>query len=97
MSVWFVIPSEGLLDPYYFDSETVRKEGYCELLDTYVRNKFETFFENPSFQQDGAPPHMNHGVRDFLRDTFGENWIGKYGPENWPAKSPDLTPPEFFV
>ncbi len=37
MAVWCAIYSEGVLDPYYFDNETVREEDYCELLDTYVR------------------------------------------------------------
>ncbi len=61
-----------------------------------MRNESEKFTENELFLQDDAPPHMSHDARDLLRDIFGENWIGKYGPENWPTRSPDLTPPGFF-
>ena len=28
---------------------------------------------------------------------FRENWVGKYGLDNWHAGSLDLTPPDFFV
>ncbi len=31
-----------------------------------------------------------------FRDIFRENWIGKFGPENWPARWPDITPPDIF-
>ncbi len=84
-----------MLDPYYFGNETVRKEDYCEFLDTYVRNEYEIFPANALFQHEGASPHTIHDTRDILRDIFEENWIGKYGPENWPARSPDITPTDF--
>ena len=97
ITVWCAIHSEGVLDPYYFNNETVRKEDYCQLLDTYVRDEAPNFPTNALFQQDGASPHTSHEARELLGDIFGENWIGKYGPQNWPARSPDLTPPDFFL
>ncbi len=30
--------SEVVLDSYYIDNQTVRKEDFCELLDSYVQN-----------------------------------------------------------
>ena len=62
-----------------------------------MRNESETFPANGLFHQDGAPPHTSHDACDLSRDIFGDNWIGNYGPENWPARSPDITPPVFFV
>jgi hypothetical protein len=41
------------------------------------------------FQQDGAPPHFSRIAREELTLQFGENWIGRGGP--------DLTPPDFFL
>jgi hypothetical protein len=49
------------------------------------------------FQQDGAPPHFNRTAREELKLQFGENWIGRGGPISWSARSPDLTPPDFFL
>ena len=30
-------------------------------------------------------------------ETFPGRWIGRRGPIEWPARSPDLTPPDFFL
>ncbi len=38
-----------------------------------------------------------HEARALLRVMHGEKWIEKYGPENWPARSSDTTPPDIFV
>ena len=35
-------------------------------------------------------------VRDALDRQFPERWIGRGGPTPWPARSPDLTPLDFF-
>ena len=29
--------------------------------------------------------------------NFEGKWIGRRGPIEWPARSPDLTPPDFFL
>ena len=55
LTLWCAIHSQGVLDPYYFDNETVRKEDYCELLDSYVRAEAENFPDNALFQQNDAP------------------------------------------
>ncbi len=82
-----------MLNSYYFDNESVRKEDCCESIHTKVRYKSE----NALFLQNGASLHTSHDTRDLLRDIFGENWIGKFGPENWPTSLPDLTPLDVFV
>jgi hypothetical protein len=35
--------------------------------------------------------------RQFLDDTCSNLWCSRDGPIPWPANSPDLTPPDFFV
>jgi hypothetical protein len=44
-------------------------------------------------QQDGAPSHFCHHVRNHLAGR----WIGRDGPIAWPPRSPDLTPLGFFL
>ena len=49
------------------------------------------------FQLDGAPPHFTSEVRNFLNYCFPGRWIGRGGPHNWPARSPDLSPLDYCV
>ena len=49
------------------------------------------------FQLDGAPPHCGLRVRKALDDAFPNRWIGRDGPTFWPARSPDITPLDFFL
>ena len=67
-------------------------------------------FQVPAwFQQDGAPPHSTNNVTNCLNAEFGQHgWIGNkshtLGPATahrnesikWPARSPDLTPLDYF-
>jgi len=49
------------------------------------------------FQMDGAPGHWAKDVRSFMDRKFPNKWIGRSGPISWPPRSPDLTPPDFFL
>lgn len=49
------------------------------------------------FQQDGAPPHYGVIVRQYLNEVFQDRWIGRRGHIEWPPRSPDLTPLDFFL
>lgn len=53
--------------------------------------------QNMVYQQDGAPPHNSRIVRQTLQEKFLNRWIGRGGPISWPARSPDLTPMDFFL
>lgn len=60
------------------------------------------------FQQDGAAPHNSGIVTNYLNQQFPNKWIGNtshtLGPATsatnlqikWPARSPDLTPLDYF-
>lgn len=49
------------------------------------------------FQNDGAPCHYAAQVRNYLNSTYPNRWIGRRGPINWPPRSPDLNPIDFFI
>ncbi|GFW60967.1 putative DD41D transposase [Trichonephila clavipes] len=48
-------------------------------------------------QQDGATCHTAHATIDLLKDTFGDRLISSFGPVNWPPRSCDLTPLDYFL
>ena len=49
------------------------------------------------FMQDGAPPHFALTVRAWLDQHFSGRWLGRRGPHEWPPRSPDLTPCDFYL
>ncbi|GFT29969.1 DUF4817 domain-containing protein [Trichonephila clavipes] len=49
------------------------------------------------FQQDGATCHTARATIDLLNDTFGDRLISRFGPVNWPPRSRDLTPLDYFL
>jgi hypothetical protein len=44
------------------------------------------------FQNFTAPPHFSRQVARYQIKQFLNRWIGCDGPQNWPPRSPDLTP-----
>ncbi|GFT77327.1 transposable element Tc3 transposase [Trichonephila clavipes] len=49
------------------------------------------------FQQDDAICHTARATIDLLKDTFGDRLISRFGPVNWPPRSCDLTPLDYFL
>ncbi|GFU98025.1 histone-lysine N-methyltransferase SETMAR [Trichonephila clavipes] len=49
------------------------------------------------FQQDGATCHTALATIDLLKGTFGDRLISRFGPVNWPPRSCDITPLDYFL
>ncbi|GFW98700.1 putative transposable element [Trichonephila clavipes] len=49
------------------------------------------------FQQDGATCHTARATIDLLKDTLGDRLISRFGTVNWPPRSCDLTPLDYFL
>jgi hypothetical protein len=71
----------------------VLRDHLNNLLDAVVplNQRYQLWLEH-----DGTPPPYSVLAREEFQMQFGENWIGRRGPINWPARSPDLTPLDFF-
>ena len=48
------------------------------------------------FQQDGATAHTAQRSLQVLREMFPDRLISLRGDIGWPARSPDLSPCDFF-
>jgi len=44
-----------------------------------------------------AAAHFGCQVWEYLTTTYNDHWTGQDGPIAWPARSPDLTPMDFFL
>ncbi|GFV69184.1 DUF4817 domain-containing protein [Trichonephila clavipes] len=49
------------------------------------------------FRQDNATCPTVRATIDLLKDTYGDRLISRFGPVNWPPRSCDLTPLDYFL
>jgi hypothetical protein len=100
INVWAGILGDRILGPFLFEGN-LTAEQYLRFLNTEFQNFLMDIplahLPHLWFQQDGAPAHNSGIVRQFLEAEFPGRWIGTRGPVEWPARSPDLTPPDFFL
>jgi hypothetical protein len=86
--------------PVFLDNKLtgVRYRQYLEnTLQPYLDEMTLTSRLRFYFQQDGAPPHFSIVARQWLNQWLPGRWIGRRGPVEWPPRSPDLTPLNFFL
>jgi hypothetical protein len=95
--VWCAISKKGIIGPYFYENENVTGETYKKMLRYYFFPKLRDYSSDVIFQQDGAAPHFAVIVRQYLNYKLPGRWMGRGGPISWPARSPDLTPCDFFL
>lgn len=66
-------------------------------MDTYVDNLPLNERLQIWYQHDGAGAHNTNFINQLLEAHFGDQWIANNGPHRWPARSPDITPLDFFI
>jgi len=100
INVWAGIINNFVIGPFFFEG-TLTGRSFIHFLE----NDFEELINNVPqdmrnemwFQLDGAPPHFAINVRQWLNENFQNKWIGRGSTIRWPARSPDLTPLDFFL
>ena len=100
LNIWMGILGDRLLGPVVLAN---RLTGPVYL--NFLENKLPELLEDVPlnerseiwFMHDGAPAHFLIDVRDYLSRHFNQRWIGRGGPIPWPARSPDLTPLDYFL
>ena len=106
VNVWGGIVGDHIIGPFFIDGN-LNGDNYLALLQNNVVPALTNLYPDPAnpqvlaniiwFQQDGAPPHYQINVRQYLNQIFPNRWIGRRGSMEWPARSPDLTPLDFFL
>lgn len=100
MNVWAGIIGNKLVGPVILP-QVLNSSFYCDFLENTLPDLLDdipaTTRRRLYYQHDGAPAHTARIVKDKLDQKFPERWIGRSGPIHWPARSPDLTPLDFFL
>ena len=100
VNVWAGILNNTIIGPYFIDGN-LNAQKYESLLKEHIVPKVRQLAEHHTgelwFQQDGATPHYAVSVRNYLNVEFRNKWIGRRGEIEWPARSPDLSPLDYFL
>lgn len=100
LNVWGGIIGDFVVGPHFFEGP-LNGDNYLNFLIMVLPELLEDIplnvHQNLIFQHDGAPPHYARNVRNYLNNQWREQWIGRGGHISWPARSPDLTPMDFFL
>lgn len=106
VNVWAGIVGDHIIGPFFINGN-LNGDNYLALLQNNVLPTLTNLYPDPAnpqlpanmiwFQQDGAPPHYQINVRQYLNRVFPNRWIGRRGSMEWPARSPDLTSLDFFL
>jgi len=98
VNVWLGIIGDHIIGPEFIqnnvnaDYYTVFLLRFPELLENVpLAQRIEMLF-----QQDGHPAHTSCLARIILNQKFPRRWIGLHGSQEWPPRSPDLTPMDFL-
>ncbi|GFX27772.1 uncharacterized protein TNCV_2614321 [Trichonephila clavipes] len=103
LTVWCALWAGGIIGPYFFKNDeghnvTVNGDRYRAMITNFFIPELNNHdVQELWFQQDGATCHTAHATIDLLKDTFGDRLISRFGPVNWPPRSCDLTPLDYFL
>lgn len=103
VTVWCGFWSGGIIGPFFFENDegaavTVNGERYRAMLTDWFFGQMEEYdLDDIWFQQDGATCHTAHATVDVLRPIFENRIISKNGDVNWPPRSCDLTPLDYYL
>ncbi|GFU47872.1 DUF4817 domain-containing protein [Trichonephila clavipes] len=92
----------GLMESFFKNDEghnvTVNGDRYRAMITNFFIPELNNHdVQELWFQQDGATCHTARATIDVLKDTFGHRLISCFGPVNWPPRSCDLTPLDYFL
>ncbi|GFT81424.1 transposable element Tc3 transposase [Trichonephila clavipes] len=93
----------GIMGPYFFKNDkghnvTVNGARYRAMITNFFIPELNNHdVQKLWFQQDGATCHTARATIDLLKDTFGDRLFFRFGPVNWPPRSCDLTPLDYFL
>ncbi|GFX75169.1 uncharacterized protein TNCV_3170961 [Trichonephila clavipes] len=92
----------GLVESFFKNDEghnvTVNGDRYRAMITNFFISELNHHdIQELWFQQDGATCHTARATIDLLKDTFGDRLISRFGPVNWPPRSCDLTPLDYFL
>ncbi len=105
VTVWIGLCGSGeIIGPFFFE-RNVTGVNYLQMLNNDVVPQLLEHFEMQVggvfrhlwWVQDGAPAHRLRAVTQRLRELFGNRIVALHHAVEWPPRSPELTPCDFWL
>ncbi|KAF2352904.1 Protein of unknown function DUF4817 [Trinorchestia longiramus] len=101
LSLWIGLCGNGsLVGPLFYDNN-LYGVAYLDLINEAIvlelRHIYANRFNRLWWFQDGAPAHRLLVVKERLRELFGTRIVALSYDIEWPPRSPDLTPCDYFL
>ncbi|XP_078047551.1 uncharacterized protein LOC144475472 [Augochlora pura] len=103
VTVWCGFWVGGIIGPFFFENAagqaiTVNGARYRDMIIQFFVPKLQDMdVDGMWFQQDGATCHTARETIQLLHESFPGRVISRFGDQNWPPRSCDLTPLDFFL
>ncbi|GFX17574.1 putative DD41D transposase [Trichonephila clavipes] len=98
LTVWCALWAGGIIQNDEGHNITVNGDRYRAMITNFFIPELNNHdVQELWFQQDGATCPTARATIDLLKDTFGDRLISCFGPVNWPLRSCDLTPLNYFL
>lgn len=99
LNVWAGIFGRFIIGPFFIENN-LNSNKYLDMLQNEIGPQLEEYANQNNevwYEHDGCPAHCSRDIKLYLDQCFPNSWIGRGGPINWPARSPDLAPCDFFL
>ncbi|CAK9801230.1 Transposable element Tc3 transposase [Anthophora plagiata] len=103
VAVWCAFWANGIIGPFFFEDNagntvTTRAEHYQSMLSDFLWPELNCIdVSDVYFQQDDVTCDTTRENVQLLRSKFGQRVISCNADINWPPRSCDLTPLDFFL
>ncbi|GFT49621.1 putative transposable element [Trichonephila clavipes] len=102
LTAWCTLWAGRIIGPYFKNDEghnvTVNGDRYRAMITNFFIPELNNHdVQELWFQQDGTTCPTARDTIDLLKYTFDDRLISRFGPVNWPPRSCDLAPLDYFL
>ena len=94
VGVWCALSRGRIIGPIFFENTITSKRYIHNILEPFFNQLTEQEKQQGWFQKDGATAHTASVSMAAVGEVFGDRVIFR---GLWPPRSPDLTPPDFYL
>lgn len=104
---WYIVCNDNFLPTSQVGPFVMPPRLNSEFYNNFLRHELpqilqeagvpENVRQSMYYMHDGAPCHSSCDITKYLNEEFGDRWLGRTGPWQWPPRSSDFTPMDFFL